>query len=54
MKITLKKTIFLALTVISLTFVGCNKADKVSINNKEKIKNMKLLNEEGDLLDLEL
>ena len=54
MKSILKKIVFLALTIISLTFVGCNKADKVSINNKEKIKNMKLLNEEGDLLDLEL
>ena len=54
MKNILKKTLFLTMTIISLTLMGCNKADKVSINNKDKIKNMKLLNEENNLLDLEL
>lgn len=54
MRSILKKTLFLVLTMATLTFIGCNKADKVSINNKEKIKNMKLLNEENDILDLEL
>lgn len=49
-----KKAFIIVIATTSLVFTGCTKSDKVSINNKERLKNIKILNEETDTLDLQL
>lgn len=54
----MKKSINLWLCIVLLLFTavfsGCQKEDKVSINNKEKVKNMGLPNEKENSIDLSI
>jgi len=54
----LKKSIKLAfcssLIISSVFFISCEKKDSISINNKDKIKNITLHNEKNNLVDLNL
>jgi len=54
----LKKSIKLAfcssLIISSVLFISCEKKDSISINNKDKIKNITLHNEKNNLVDLNL
>lgn len=43
-----------AIMVSSLWFAGCEKKDKLSINNKEKVKNIALPNEKDNSIELDL
>ncbi|OFI06599.1 sporulation and spore germination [Clostridium acetireducens DSM 10703] len=54
----MKKNISLLLAFFiifsTISFTSCEKKDKVSINNKEKVKNIALPNEQDNIIDLSL
>lgn len=43
-----------SLIISSVFFISCEKKDSISINNKDKIKNITLHNEKNNLVDLNL
>lgn len=54
MKIKLKKFVCGVLCVGVLISVGCSKKDKISINNKDKLKNIQLPEEKQNNLELDI
>ncbi|WP_251860630.1 GerMN domain-containing protein [Clostridium sp. Marseille-Q2269] len=54
MKKSIKLAFCSSLIVSSILFISCEKKDSISINNKDKIKNITLHNEKDNLVDLDL
>ncbi|EHN13799.1 GerMN domain-containing protein [Clostridium sporogenes] len=54
MKKSIKLAFCSSLIISSVFFISCEKKDSISINNKDKIKNITLHNEKNNLVDLNL
>ncbi|EJP6473105.1 GerMN domain-containing protein [Clostridium botulinum] len=54
MKKSIKLAFCSSLIISSVLFISCEKKDSISINNKDKIKNITLHNEKNNLVDLNL
>lgn len=54
MKKSIKLAFCSSLIISSVLFISCQKKDSISINNKDKIKNITLHNEKNNLVDLNL